>query len=136
MPTRSAASATPLPPRAPSPPPCVTPRTRSSRRERAPGARRPSAAPSRTGRGWQPAGRPGPASRARGAPGPDRPVLLDARAEVRAARNPEHEPAELEEQRRRYLALAKRLPGLVVLDASKPLSSIVRGIVSLALTRL
>lgn len=67
---------------------------------------------------------------ARGAPRPDVLVLLDAPGAVMAERKPEHTADELEAERKRYLQLAERLGDVLVLDATAPVSSIVRGIVS------
>jgi thymidylate kinase len=55
---------------------------------------------------------------ARAAPRHDAAFVLDAPAEILAERKQEHSLAELERQRAGYLALAARLPGAVVLDAT------------------
>jgi thymidylate kinase len=52
-------------------------------------------------------------------PGPDLVLLLDAPAELLAARKREHTPDELEWQRRHFLRLRERVPGLEVVDATR-----------------
>jgi thymidylate kinase len=53
-------------------------------------------------------------------PAPDVVVLLDAPGTVAWARKGEQNAAELEEQRRHFLALRGRIPGLLVVDALQP----------------
>jgi thymidylate kinase len=53
-------------------------------------------------------------------PGPDLVFLLDAPGELLAARKREHTPQELEWQRRHFLRLSERFPGLQVVDAARP----------------
>jgi thymidylate kinase len=57
---------------------------------------------------------------ARTCPRPDLVVLLDAPADVLAARKREHTAQELEWQRRHFLGLRERFPGLQVIDAARP----------------
>lgn len=68
---------------------------------------------------------------ARAAPRPAVAVLLDAPAELLAARKPEHSVAELEQQRGRYRGLLRQRPEIEVLDASLDEASVVRGVVAL-----
>ena len=68
---------------------------------------------------------------ARAVPPPDVLVVLDAPAEVLAARKPEHTVAELEAQRGRYLDLARLVPGTVVVDTTRDREAVLRGIVGL-----
>jgi len=53
-------------------------------------------------------------------PSPDVVIVLDAPTAVLHARTPEHGVERLEEMRRGYLALARRLPNAVVVDATDP----------------
>jgi glycosyltransferase involved in cell wall biosynthesis/thymidylate kinase len=53
-------------------------------------------------------------------PAPDLVILLDVPGSVMYERKGEHSPEELEEQRQRFLALAKHLPRLQVVDAARP----------------
>jgi thymidylate kinase len=53
-------------------------------------------------------------------PAPDVLLLLDAPGAITAARKDEHTPQELECQRRNFLHLRERLPGLEVVDATRP----------------
>lgn len=53
------------------------------------------------------------------APAPSLLLVLDVPAEVAALRRPEEDPAELSTLRSEYLALARRLPRAVVLDADR-----------------
>ena len=57
---------------------------------------------------------------ARTVPAPSLVLVLDVPAEVAARRRPEEDPAALAAARTAYLALAKRLPRAVVLDADHP----------------
>jgi thymidylate kinase len=57
---------------------------------------------------------------ARTCPAPDLLLLLDAPGELLAARKREHTPAELEWQRRHFLGLRRRFPGLELVDAARP----------------
>jgi thymidylate kinase len=57
-------------------------------------------------------------------PAPDLVLLLDAPAEVLAARKREDTPQELEWQRRHFLDLRERFPGLQVIDAARPQSEV------------
>jgi thymidylate kinase len=52
-------------------------------------------------------------------PGPDLVLLLDAPGELLAARKPEHTAEELEWQRRHFLRLRERVPGLQIVDATR-----------------
>ena len=63
-------------------------------------------------------------------PAPDAVVVLDAPAALLYARKPEHPLERIETQRRRYLALAGRLDGAVVTDASAPLDVVARRVTS------
>jgi thymidylate kinase len=62
---------------------------------------------------------------ARGYPKPDLTILLDAPAERLYARKPEATVAWLERRRRQYLELADVLPDFAVLDADRPIDSVV-----------
>jgi thymidylate kinase len=53
-------------------------------------------------------------------PAPDLVILLDAPGSLMYRRKHEHNPAELEIQRQRFLALRGRVPHLEVVDASAP----------------
>lgn len=64
-------------------------------------------------------------------PAPDLVVVLDAPAEVLAARKPEHTVAELAGRRQRYLALAHRTPGARVIQTDGALDDAVDAIVDL-----
>jgi thymidylate kinase len=57
---------------------------------------------------------------ARTCPAPDLLLLLDAPGELLAARKREHTPEELEWQRRHFLGLRRRFPGLQLVDAARP----------------
>jgi thymidylate kinase len=57
---------------------------------------------------------------ARTVPTPSLVLVLDVSAEVAARRRPEEDPAGLAAARTAYLALARRLPQAVVLDADRP----------------
>jgi thymidylate kinase len=57
---------------------------------------------------------------ARTVPAPSLVLVLDVSAEVAARRRPEEDPAALAAARTAYLALARRLPQAVVLDADRP----------------
>jgi thymidylate kinase len=57
---------------------------------------------------------------ARTAPAPSVVLILDVPAEVAAFRRPDEDPAALATLRSEYLALSRRLPGAVVLDADRP----------------
>ncbi|MGH2474656.1 MAG: hypothetical protein ACRDIL_05275, partial [Candidatus Limnocylindrales bacterium] len=65
-------------------------------------------------------------------PAPDLVVILDAPAELLVARKPEHPIDRIEDQRRRYLALAERLDRAIVVDAQAPLDDVARRITALA----
>jgi len=56
---------------------------------------------------------------ARAAPAPDLVILLDAAPELMFARKREHSPDVLATYRRSYLALAQRLPHMVIVDAGQ-----------------
>lgn len=72
---------------------------------------------------------------ARTAPRPDLAVVLDAPAEVVHARKAEHPLETLEEQRRRYLALAERIPRAVVVDAARDPAAVRREVTDLVWRR-
>lgn len=55
---------------------------------------------------------------------PDLLIVLDAPAELMLARKGEHNVAELDRRRRRYLHLAESLPQAVRLDASRPAAEV------------
>lgn len=61
-------------------------------------------------------------------PQPDVVLVLDAPASVLWQRKQEHTIAELDEQRRRYLALRDRVPRIVVIDASASPDEVVRSV--------
>lgn len=63
-------------------------------------------------------------------PKPDLVVCLDAPAELLYARKPEASVAWLEERRQQYLRLADVLPGLVVVDASRPVDTVLSDVVA------
>lgn len=63
---------------------------------------------------------------ARACPRPDLLVVLDAPGSVLHARKGEHDAAQLERRRLQYLALAQRLPGAIVLDATRPIDELRR----------
>lgn len=65
------------------------------------------------------------------APAPGLAIILDAPAEVLAARKAEHPPERLDEQRRAYLELARRLPNAVIVDASADAEHVRRAAVAL-----
>jgi len=64
-------------------------------------------------------------------PAPDLVVLLDAPGDVLFARKKEHSAAVLERQRQGYLELRRRLPQMVVVDATKDVRSVCRRVTSL-----
>jgi len=64
-------------------------------------------------------------------PAPDVVIVLDAPAELLFARKPEHPVERIEDQRRRYLALARDLPATAVVDVSGPLDEIARRITAI-----
>jgi hypothetical protein len=64
-------------------------------------------------------------------PAPDVVIVLDAPAELLFARKPEHPVERIEDQRRRYLALARDLPATAVVDVSGPLDDVVRRITAI-----
>jgi len=64
-------------------------------------------------------------------PAPDLVVLLDAPGHVLYARKGEHSPARLEAQRRAYLDLRARAPGIVVVDATQDPDRVRRDVLSL-----
>jgi thymidylate kinase len=57
---------------------------------------------------------------ARTCPAPGLLLLLDAPGELLAARKREHSPEELEWQRRHFLGLRRRFPGLQLVDVARP----------------
>lgn len=66
-----------------------------------------------------------------GSPTPDLVVLLDAPGEMLLARKGEHTAEWLETQRVAYLALKKRLPQMVVIDATRTLEEVRQEVTSL-----
>lgn len=63
-----------------------------------------------------------------GCPPPDLAVVLDAPGELLYARKGEHGAAVLEPERRAYLALAARLPGAAVVDATRDAGQVRRDV--------
>jgi O-antigen/teichoic acid export membrane protein len=61
-------------------------------------------------------------------PPPDLLVVLDAPGDVLHGRKPEHLPERLERDRQGYLSLAHRVPGAIVVDASKPFEEVRRDV--------
>jgi hypothetical protein len=68
----------------------------------------------------------------RALPRPDVVIILDAPAELLFARKPEHPLDRVEDQRRRYLDLARRLPANGVVDVSGPLDEVARRVTAIA----
>jgi thymidylate kinase len=68
-------------------------------------------------------------------PAPDLSVVLDAPADVLYARKPEHSPALLEEQRQCYRSLQRRVPRVVIVDATLPLADVRRTVMALVWER-
>jgi hypothetical protein len=64
-------------------------------------------------------------------PPPDVVIVLDAPADLLFQRKPEHSVDRIEAQRRRYLALSKRLDRAHVIDASAPLDEVARRITAI-----
>jgi thymidylate kinase len=64
-------------------------------------------------------------------PAPDVVIVLDAPAELLFARKPEHPVERIDDQRRRYLALARDLPATAVVDVSGPLDDVARRITAI-----
>lgn len=68
---------------------------------------------------WRRAGRVG--RRLLACPAPDMAIVLDAPGEIMFARKGEHDPRMLDSERRRYRALATKLPHARLIDALQPL---------------
>ncbi len=62
------------------------------------------------------------------APRPDLVILLNAAPEVLWARKQEIPPAELARQQKAYVALARKLPSAVVIDAAQPLAQVLQDV--------
>lgn len=63
-------------------------------------------------------------------PKPDLVVCLDAPGELLYARKPEASVAWLEDRRLQYLRLAEVIPGMVVVDATRPVDAVLADVVS------
>lgn len=68
----------------------------------------------------------------RALPRPDVVIVLDAPAELLYARKPDHPLDRVEDQRRRYLDLARRLPATAVVDVSGPIDRVARRVTAIA----
>jgi hypothetical protein len=68
----------------------------------------------------------------RSLPRPDVVIVLDAPADLLVARKAEHPVERIEDQRQRYLALARDLPATAVVDVSGPLEGVARRITAIA----
>jgi thymidylate kinase len=68
----------------------------------------------------------------RSLPRPDVVIVLDAPADLLVARKAEHPVERIEDQRQRYLALARDLPATAVVDVSRPLEGVARRITAIA----